>query len=123
MRRRLLLPLALGVAALAIAGQTLAMSAPKLTGSVGPGFTIALKDSTGKKVTSLKAGKYTFTISDRATIHNFVLESQTGPKFEKELTSVSFKGTKSVTVTLAKGKWKYYCKPHENAMFGFFTVT
>jgi plastocyanin len=28
-----------------------------------------------------------------------------------------------MTVTLKKGKWKYYCAPHESMMFGFFTVT
>ena len=32
-------------------------------------------------------------------------------------------GTKSVTVKLTPGKWKYYCKPHEPVMFGFFKVT
>jgi plastocyanin len=32
-------------------------------------------------------------------------------------------GTKSVTVKLTKGQWKFYCKPHESQMFGFFAVT
>ena len=95
---------------------------PKLVGTVGPGFTIKLT-SGGKKVTKLKAGKYTFVIADKASIHDFVLEQQSGGKFEKQLTSVSFVGTKTVTVTLKKGKWKYYCAPHESSMFGFFTVT
>jgi plastocyanin len=36
---------------------------------------------------------------------------------------VPFTGTKTVTVTLKKGKWKYYCAPHETSMFGFFIVT
>lgn len=109
-------------AALATAAVGRTAAAPKLTGKVGPGYTISLTRA-GKKVTKLKAGRYTFAISDKAAIHSFVLEQESGGKFEKTLTSVSFTGTKSTTVTLKKGKWKYYCKPHESLMFGFFTVT
>ena len=58
----------------------------------------------------------------KASIHNFVLEQQSGGKFEQQLTTVPFKGTKSVTLTLTKGKWKFYCAPHESSMFGFFVV-
>jgi len=94
---------------------------PKLQGTVGPGFTISLK-SHGKKVTSLTAGSYTFVVSDKGSIHNFVLERKTGGKFEKAITTIPFTGTKTVTVKLGKGKWKYYCKAHESTMFGFFTV-
>ena len=93
---------------------------PKLNGTVGPGFTITLTKS-GKKVTKLKAGKYTFVIADKASIHNFSLD---GPKgFEKTFTSVPFKGTKTVTLTLKAGKYKFYCEPHESTMFGNFTVS
>ena len=94
---------------------------PKLVGTVGPGFTINLT-SGGKKATKVKAGKYTFAIADKASFHNFVLEQESGGKFEKQLTSVPFVGKKSVTVTLKKGKWKYYCSAHEDLMHGFFTV-
>jgi len=93
---------------------------PKLVGVVGPGFTITLT-SGGKKVTKLKAGTYRFVISDKASIHDFVLEGPGG--FEKQLTGVAFQGTKSYTFKLKKGKWKYYCAPHESAMFGNFVVT
>jgi plastocyanin len=97
-------------------------AAKKLKGTVGPGFTISLKQN-GKKVKTLKAGTYKFAISDKASIHNFVVEQEKGGKFEKDLTSVSFMGTKTVTVKLKKGQWKYYCKPHESIMHGFFKVT
>jgi len=97
-------------------------STPKLVGTVGPGYTITLKRG-ATKVKTLKAGKYTFVISDKASIHNFTVEQQTGGKFEKTLTGTSFQGKKTVTVTLKKGKWKYYCSIHESQMFGFFTVT
>ena len=112
--------LTVAAGALAIAP---AQAAPtKLVGTVGPGFTIKLT-SGGKKVTKLKAGKYTFVITDKASVHNFVLEQESGGKLEKQLTSVPFVGKKTMTVTLKKGKWKYYCAPHESMMFGFFTVT
>jgi len=52
----------------------------------------------------------------------FTLEQEAGGKFEKDMTSVPFVGTKSVMVTLKKGKRKFYCKVHEPTMFGFFTV-
>ena len=52
-------------------------AAPKLVGTVGPGYTITLT-SGGKKATKVKAGKYTFVIADKASIHNFVLEQQSG---------------------------------------------
>jgi plastocyanin len=97
-------------------------AAKKLKGTVGPGYTISLKQN-GKKVKTLKAGTYKFVISDKASIHNFVVEQEKGGKFEKDLTSVSFMGTKTVSVKLKKGKWKYYCAPHESQMFGFFKVT
>jgi plastocyanin len=108
------------VSATAIASAT---ATPKLIGTVGPGFTITLKNAKGQKVTTLKAGKYTFVVTDKASIHNFVVEKAQGGKFEKELTSVPFMGKKTVTINLTKGKWEYYCAPHESTMHGDFTVT
>ena len=107
--------------AVAIAGYSRSTAIPTLNGTVGPGFTISLKTS-GKAVKSLKAGTYKFVIADKATIHGFTLEQEKGGKFEKDLTSVSFTGTKTTTLNLGKGTWKYYCTPHESSMFGFFTV-
>jgi hypothetical protein len=97
-------------------------STPKLVGTVGPGYTIMLKKGTAK-VKTLKTGKYTFVITDKAAIHNFTLEQEKGGKFEKMLTGTSFQGKKTVTLTLKKGKWKYYCSIHESQIFAFFTVT
>ncbi len=95
--------------------------ASPLKGAVGPGFTISLAAG-GKRVTSLKAGRYALAVSDRSKIHSFVLE-KSGGGFDKALTSVSFVGTKRTTVNLTKGKWKYYCAPHEASMHGSFTVS
>jgi plastocyanin len=123
MSRGLLAAVAAAVVALAATGAALSQagSTPKLKGTVGPGFTIKLTRN-GAKVKTLTAGSYTFVISDRASIHNFTLEQQSGGKFEKHLTSTAFTGTKTVTIKLKRGRWKYYCSNHESMMFGFFTV-
>jgi plastocyanin len=123
MTRKLIALVLVGGVALALAAGALARrdAAPKLNGTVGPGFTIHLTRA-GKAVKSLKAGTYSFVIADKASIHNFVLEKVKGGKFEKDLTDVSFKGTKTVRIKLTAGRYKFYCAPHESAMFGFFTV-
>jgi plastocyanin len=64
-------------------------------------------------------------VHDKAAIHNFVVEKEKGSnKIEKDVTSVSFVGTKTATIKLTPGGWKYYCAPHESAGMGHdFTVT
>lgn len=112
------------VAALVAAGAAMAHTSatPVLKGTVGPGFTITLKDSKGHKVKTLKAGTYSLKISDKGDIHTFSLKQMTGGKFNKDLTADSFTGTKTVKVKLTKGKWQYYCAVHPTEMFGNFTV-
>jgi plastocyanin len=110
--------LASGVVALLATASASSMAPPRLVGTVGPGFTISLKH-TGKVFKTLKPGRYTFAISDKASIHNFQIE---GPGVDRAITTVSFKGTKSVTIQLRKGSYKFYCKPHESSMFGRFKV-
>ena len=112
------------VVALGSAGAAMALSSatPTLNGTVGPGFTISLKDSKGRKVKTLKAGSYKFAITDKGDIHDFSLAQTKGGKFHKELTGVSFTGKKTVTVKLAKGNWQFYCSVHPDSMFGNFTV-
>ena len=111
-------------AALAVASQAFGTSSAggTLKGTVGPGFTITLKQN-GKTVKSLKAGTYKFVVTDKASIHNFVVEREKGGTFEKTITGVGFKGTKTVKITLKKGEWKFYCAPHESSMNGEFKVT
>jgi hypothetical protein len=86
------------------------MAVPKLHGTIGPGFTISLKDAHGKKVATLKHGKYTFVVRDEANIHNFTLNGP-GTK-NKTITGTSFVGTKSVPVTLKNGTYTFYCTVH-----------
>jgi hypothetical protein len=97
------------VAALAVTAPTSAgMSATKLVGTTGPGFTITLKKA-GKTVKTLKAGKYTIAVNDKSNQHNFRLK---GPGLNKQITALAFKGSKTVTVTLKKGTYTYQCDPH-----------
>ena len=119
MKRITLVLLATGLAA-AMFLVSAEASTPKLTGTVGPGYTITLKKGT-TKVKTLKAGKYTFVITDKASIHNFSLDGPNG--LEKTFTTVPFKGQKSITLTLKKGSYKFYCEPHESTMFGNFKVS
>jgi plastocyanin len=107
------------VAALALAAPIGATSSvTKLTGTVGPGFTITLKGTA--KVKTLKAGSYKITVNDKSNIHDFHL---TGPGVNKIITTTPFKGTKSVTVKLKKGTYRYVCDPHATIMKGSFKVT
>jgi len=97
-----------------------ASAATTLDGTVGPGFTITVTKA-GKKVTSLKAGSYTFKVVDKSAAHDFVL---TGPGItNKSITGLSQIGTKSMTVTLKKGTYTYFCTPHKSAMQGTIKVT
>jgi plastocyanin len=103
----------------ALVAAAAASAAPvKLSGVVGPGFTISLKKGS-KKVTTLKAGKYTIVVADKSNIHNFHL---TGPGVNKK-TGVGSTGTTTWTVTLKKGTYKFICDPHKTIMKGSFKVT
>ena len=97
-----------------------ASTSAELDGEVGPGFTIEVKQH-GEDAESVKAGTYTLKVEDKADIHNFHL---IGPGVDQVVTDVSFKGEKSVTVTLEKGTYTYQCDPHAaGGMKGTFEVT
>jgi plastocyanin len=84
-----------------------------LTGTVGPGFTITMNKKT------VKAGTYTITIHDLASIHDFHI---TGPGVNKA-TSVTGTGTTKWTVKLKKGTYHFVCDPHHTIMHGVLNVT
>jgi hypothetical protein len=111
--------------ALALAGAAFSHSSstPTLKGVVGPGYTISLKKG-GKKVKTLKAGKYKIVVSDKGNIHDFTLERErpSKPKLEKTITSVAFTGSKTITWTLKPGSWRAYCSVHEAEMHQDFKV-
>jgi plastocyanin len=98
------------VVALILALPALAAT-PVFKGTVGPGFTIKMTTK------PTKAGKIKLVINDRSNVHNFHL---TGPGVNVK-TSVSAIGTKTFTITLKKGTYKFICDPHP-FMKGSFTV-
>jgi plastocyanin len=121
MRKVLILLVAAAVVGtVLVAGASATRSAtPVLTGTVGPGFTIGVTMN-GKAVKTLKAGTYKLVIHDKASIHGFSLDGPHG--FAKDISPVPFTGTKTITLKLKAGSYKFYCPPHEPTMFGRFTV-
>ncbi len=105
-------------AALVVPAAFASPSATTLTGTVGPGFTITLKQGS-KAVKSLKAGTYVFKISDKSNIHNFHLS---GPGVNKK-TTVGGTGSSTWTLKLKEGTYKFVCDPHAAIMKGSFKVT
>ncbi len=85
---------------------------PVYKGSVGPGFTIQL----AKPPT--KPGTVRLVVADRSAIHDFHL---TGPGVNVS-TTVGGTGTKTFTITLKKGTYRYMCDPHKSFMKGSFTI-
>jgi hypothetical protein len=91
----------------------------KVVGTVGPGHTITLKLG-GKKVTKLRAGvTYRFAVTDRSEDHDFRL---VGPGTSRVITGEEFMGTKSMTLKLKKGAYRFFCAPHADDMRGAFSV-
>jgi hypothetical protein len=111
---------AAGLVSVGVAAIVNSTSLPKLKGTIGPGYTISLKDARGRAVKMLRHGKYTLVVSDKANIHNFTLN---GPGIKnKMITGTGFVGPKTVTVTLKTGKYRYYCTVHP-FVSGTFKVT
>ena len=77
-----------------------------LGGTVGHDGKLALTNA-GKAISSLKAGRYRFTISDLDSKLGFKLLGPTW-KAPASLTGVTFVGKRSVAVQLTAGKWTYY---------------
>jgi plastocyanin len=95
----------------AIVALPVSAAAPKLAGTVGPGFTIKMTKPT-------KAGKYTLVVSDRSDEHNFHLKGL-GVNVK---TSVAKTGTRTFAITLGKGTYRFLCDPHATTMKGSFTI-
>ena len=91
----------------------------RLTGTVGPGYTISLR-SGARRVTRVRAGLVRITVRDRSAQHNFHLF---GPGVNKR-TGVRARGTVTWRVRLRKGRtYRYVCDPHRRIMRGSFRAT
>jgi plastocyanin len=109
-----------GVAVLVLGlGSAVALAAEtKLRGSVGPGFSISLRDDAGNPVTSLTAGAYEIEVDDLSDEHNFHLF---GPGVDVA-TDVAGTGSQTFKVTLQNGQYTFLCDPHPTRMRGAFSV-
>jgi hypothetical protein len=89
-----------------------------LFGTVGPEFTITLRDAQGRPVTQLDPGDYRIIVEDRSDFHNFHL---VGPGVD---VATEVEGIETVTwnVTLVEGRYDFFCDPHRVDMRGQFTV-
>jgi plastocyanin len=124
--QRIITLVAIGVAALVVAGcggsskssSSSSAAAPAsgggaLSATVGPGFTISMDK------TSVPAGTYTLTVDDKSDAHNFHLTGD-GVDVKTEVADV---GTKTFQITLKAGTYKFICDPHASSMNGTLTVT
>ncbi len=110
-----------GVFVLAVAAALASAAAadtPMLQGSVGPGFTITLKDASGNAVTHLDPGAYAVHVSDQGDIHDFHL---VGPGVD-QATTIDGTGDLDWNVTLTDGTYRFFCDAHPTLMKGSFTV-
>jgi hypothetical protein len=90
----------------------------RLSGVVGPGFNISLKNPDGTGVTHLDPGTYEITVADNSIEHNFHLR---GPGVD-EKTDVEGIGTVPWTVTIMDGTYTFVCDAHPTQMKGSFTA-
>jgi plastocyanin len=119
MRRVLILGIAL-LAAAVVAGVAIAATAEtKLSGSVGPGFSITLRDAQGNAVTRVEPGEFEIEVDDKSEEHNFHL---LGPGGIDVSTAVPFVGKQTFRVNLVDGRYTFQCDPHAAQMNGAFNV-
>jgi plastocyanin len=80
----------------------------KLSGTIGPGFSISLRDAQGNPVTKVDPGTYDVEVRDLSDFHTFHLR---GPGVD-ERTEVEFTGTVNWTVTFQNGNYTFFCDVH-----------
>jgi plastocyanin len=112
-----ILLIAAACAACLVAASPTGAADGQLVGSVGPGFGISLKDSSGVAVTHLAAGTYTLLVHDLSEEHNFHLS---GPGVDVT-TDVGFTGDRTFTITVTNGIYTFICDVHSTTMHGLFT--
>ena len=104
------------LAALVLVGAAVAAVSPtKLSGTVGPGFTITLRDAQGQPVTQVAPGEFEIQVDDRSEEHNFHLR---GPGGVDVSTTVEGEGSRRSRVTLVDGRYTFVCDPHAPTMHG-----
>jgi plastocyanin len=115
---RTLLALTLSLAAISIPAAATGAPNVTLTGVVGPGFNISLKNPDGTSVSHLDPGTYDIAVTDKEITHNFHLR---GPGVDMA-TDVEGISTVTWTVTITDGTYTYLCDAHPVQMKKTFTA-
>lgn len=79
-----------------------------LQGLVSASGAVSLTTKAGKPVTSLKAGRYTFSVHDQSKTRGFSLQAL--GHAAKALTTAGYTGWRDTTVTLTAGRWFAFAK-------------
>ncbi|MEI8105227.1 MAG: hypothetical protein WCH31_05205 [Actinomycetes bacterium] len=93
-----------------------------ITATVSKTGTITFTKS-GKKVSSLKQGSYTLSITDLSSREDFTMRQLSGAQSHETFTTSTFVGKKSTTITLAAGQWKVFSSGRESQTSLAFRVT
>jgi plastocyanin len=117
-RSRLFLLVPLALCTVMLSGSGSAATGP-LSGTVGPGFTITLKNAAGALVTRLDPGSYTINVRDLSAEHSFHL---TGPGGVDQATDIAGTGSFTWHVTLVNGTYDYLCDAHPTLIHRSFRV-
>jgi hypothetical protein len=115
---RTLLAITLSLAAISIPAAATGAPNVTLTGVVGPGFNISLKNADGTSVSHLDPGTYDISVTDNEITHNFHLR---GPGVDMS-TDVEGISTVTWTVTITDGTYTYLCDAHPVQMKKTFTA-
>ena len=118
LRPLLLLPLGLAAAVLLPGSGGAAGTATTLRATVGPGFTISMRNAAGVGLTRIPPGSYSIEVRDLSPDHSFHLR---GPGVD-QATTVAGTGTTTWNVTLAVGTYSFFCDAHPGTMRGSFRV-
>jgi len=117
-RFRLLLLVPLVLTAALLPGSGRAADPIVLKGTVGPGFTITLRDASNQIVSRVLPGDYTIQVQDLSIEHNFHLS---GPGVDMR-TEVEATGSQTWNVTLVDGAYTFKCDAHPATMKGVLNV-
>ena len=95
---------------------------PRLSAKVGPGFTIAVRNNAGRRVTKLVEDTYSARVIDASRRHSFHI-SRKGGRFDAR-TSVPgvVRGLPRQRWELTPGVYRYFCDAHPGRMRGRFSV-
>ena len=91
-----------------------------LYASVGPGFTISLRNKARRPVKTLVEGSYDVRISDRSRHHSFHLVGQKGKVQLRTTVRGVYRGV--LRLVLTPGTYRFFCEAHPRRLRGTFRV-